>query len=287
MAESAPPEHRIEIGIDRVVEILKAGVRRTAAFMGLGVNAALDPDFNKIELPNSISNLQLGPAIPPELYPEIKREFATWVQAAGFRELCESLEQYLAAIYRVGSYIRATRAGKISSSAVVGVPKNFLHRGVRVKLEMLLADFGIKPQYPAHLSSFWDARTCLTHRRGIVGAEDVEADGVLRVKWLGMDMLFIGNDGREQVIEAGGEDIHTGDGGVAAVRLTERIREFRPGQKLVLSPHDLHEICWSCLRASDQIVASLVRFAEAHGVIIHRGEGPPAPEKAGKGPAPT
>lgn len=276
MAEPAPSEQRIEIGLDRVVEILKAGVRRTAAFMGLGVNAALDPDFNKIELPNSISNLQLGPAVPPELFPGIKREFATWVQAAGFRELCESLEQYLTAIYRVGSYMRASRAGKISSSAVVGVPNKFLHRGVRVKLEMLLADYGIEPQYPAHLSSFWDARNCLTHRRGIVGGADVEADGVLRVKWLGMDMLFIDSDGREHVIAAGGEDIHTGAGGVAAVRLTERVREFRPGEKLVLSPHDLHEICWSCLRASDQIVASLLRFAEAQGMPVHRGDGPPA-----------
>lgn len=266
-----PSAERIEIEIDRIVEILKAGVRRTAAFMGLGVNAALDPDFNKIELPGSVTNLRLLPEIQPEHLSEIKREFATWIQAGGFRELCESLEQYLTAIYRAGSYVRASHGGKIQPGATVGVPKNFLHRGIRMKLEMLRGDFGIAPQYPEHLSSFWDARNCFAHRRGIVGVEDVAADGILRVKWLGIEMLFMGHDGAERLIGVGFEPFNTGAGGDVGIRLAERVREFRLGEKLALSPHDLNEICWSCLRASDQVVHSLLAFADAQGVHVLQG----------------
>lgn len=265
---------RVEIGIDRIVEILKAGVRRTAAFMGLGVNAAIDPEFNKVALPGSITNMHLLPEISEEMFPEIKREFAIWVQAGGFRELCESLEQYLTAIYRAGLYMRASQNGKIPRGTMIHIPKTFLHRGIRVKLDMLLADFGVGPQYPDHLSSFWDARNCLTHRRGIVGEEDVCADGVLRLKWLGLDMLFVSHDGTERLLGLGFEPFETGEGGSLAVRLAERVKEYRVGEQLALSPHDLHEICWSCLRASDQVVASLLQYAEARGVTILRSTNP-------------
>lgn len=279
MAEPAdPPAERIEIGLDRIVEILRAGVRRTAIFMGLGVNAALDPDFNQAALPSSVSNLQLVPDIPAEHMPEVKREFAIWIQAGGFRELCECIEQYLTAIYRVGSYMRASRGGRISSSAVVGVPKDFLRKGISIKLEKLRTDFQIEAGNPKHLGSLWDARNCLTHRRGIVGAEDAGDDGILRVKWLAVDTLFIGDDGIETPMGVGFAPFNTGGGGNVCVRVVERVREFRLGEQLVLSPHDLNEICWFCLRSSDEVVASLLRFAELQGVqVLQTGDPPAAP----------
>lgn len=258
---------RVELGLDSIVEVLRAGVRRAGAFVGFGINASLDPDMREVHLPNGVSNFRLLPEeISDEALAEIKREFAVWIQGAGFREICESLEQYMAGVYRACSLIASVRDGRIASSALVGVPPEFERDGLRGKLSTLRDRFGVVPLEPDHLVSLWGARNCLSHRRGIVGQADVRDAEHLEVKWMALDLFFKEDkDGSEHPLVPG---LNTKGGGVAYVRVAERVRRYGLGDQVVFSPHDLNEIFWSCLRASDQIIASLRQFADARGVPV-------------------
>jgi hypothetical protein len=261
----------VELDLDSVVKVLLIGVRRTAAFMGLGVNAAIDPDFKTVDLPSTESNLRLLPdPIPDSLMANIKEEFKLWIQAGGLRELCESLEQYLTGIYRFAAIAAASRGGRISSSAVVEIPKRFSREGLRTKLAMLREDFDVGLQRPELMASLWDVRNCLNHRRGLVGQQDVSGGGFLEMSWRGIDTLFIDHQGNVTLLEIGHEPFPTGEGGHIAIRVTDRVRRFTVGDRIDFSPHDLAEICWFALAQSDEIVKALMAHMERKGIAIKR-----------------
>lgn len=258
----------VNLNLEGLVDVLKRGVRRAAAFMGLGVNVALDRDYSKVALPNSQTNFKLLPdPLPQAQIDEIKREFKVWIEAAGFRELCESLEEYLTRLYEVAALIHASQDGKIPAGFVLDIPKDFLMKGLARKFEILRDAFDVGPSLPAHLSTLWDVRNCLSHRRGFVGEKDLNESGRLVVRWRGIDTLYVAADGSERLLEVEFEPFNVGEGGGhIAVRLAERVREFSLGERIVLSAHDLSEICWFSLTQSDSLIKSLVDLAERKGV---------------------
>ena len=78
---------RININYDEILDTALKGVRRTVAFLGLGVNAAQDPEFRKYSL-TGIAQIQLLPAdLGTEAIEDIKTHFLTWVVGCGLREL--------------------------------------------------------------------------------------------------------------------------------------------------------------------------------------------------------
>jgi hypothetical protein len=50
----------INLDLDKLLDIALKGVRRAAVFMGLGVNAAIDPDFRSYQL-SALTNIQTDP----------------------------------------------------------------------------------------------------------------------------------------------------------------------------------------------------------------------------------
>lgn len=259
----------VEISLDEIVELLKLGVRRTAAFMGMGVNAALDPEFKKVSLPKSVSNIHLLPeALSEGSIQNIKNEFKVWIEAAGLRELCESIEGYLTAIYRCAFLFRASEGGRISSGTVIELPPEFERKGLRVKLKILQDEFGVAPSHPEHLASLWSARNCLTHRRGVVGDNDLDVSGQLTIKWLGFDAIYIDNKGNEFPIRHDSLPLHTGEGGHVGIRVAERIRSFERGSRVGFSAHDLAELCWFTLSQSDGIIKTLMDYGSSKGIPI-------------------
>lgn len=259
----------VNIELDAIVNVLRTGVRRAAAFMGLGISAAIDPDFRRVSLPNSESNLHLLPEpISDEVISEIKREFKIWVEAGGFREICEALEVYLTEIYRCAMLANVSADGKIPSGTTLEIPTNFSRKGFRVKLAMLKADFGLSPMYPESLSSLWDARNCLTHRRGYVGVEDVDESDALTVKWIGLDTFFVDPSGTEILLEVNFAPFSAEHGGKVITRVAERVRKFPRRHRIDLSAHDIAEICWFTLTQSDVIVQSLIQFFKGKGIPI-------------------
>jgi hypothetical protein len=71
--------HTINVDFNLMRDIAYRGIRRTAAFMGLGVNAARDDQFKKYQLSN-ISMVQvLSDKLDDKDIAHIKEEFEKWV----------------------------------------------------------------------------------------------------------------------------------------------------------------------------------------------------------------
>jgi hypothetical protein len=260
----------IHVNLDNIVEILTKGVRRSAVFMSIGQHAAEALSSDWFLPPAASTNFHLFPKdVPQNLFGEIQAEWRLWVEAGGFRELCEVLESYLAALYRAALIFSQSSEGKISSSATLAIPKDFSRKGLQRKLELLESDFDIKITFSKELSSLWDARNCLTHRRGIVGHEDLKFDNKLIVSWCGLETVFVDNEtGREVLIAHDLPMPDTTAGGVVTAKIVHKERRFGLGERLTLTTHEISEICWFCLMQSDALIKSLLQFANEKGVVV-------------------
>lgn len=85
----------INIDLDQIKKIAKKGVRRSALFMGLGLNAAYDENFQKYEL-TDITQIQIiRPNADSQTLKHYKEEFSLWIISCGLRELIETFAVFL------------------------------------------------------------------------------------------------------------------------------------------------------------------------------------------------
>ena len=66
------------------------GVRRASVFLGLGVNAARNPQFKDYQLQNLALFRIMPDALPDETIAHFKENFEEWVISCALRELTES-----------------------------------------------------------------------------------------------------------------------------------------------------------------------------------------------------
>jgi hypothetical protein len=109
MAESI----HVNIDFSNIRETARKGVRRTAVFLGLGINAAIDSALRKYEL-SDISPIHLVPSnVPEETIAHFKTEFGRWIVANGLRELIETFALFLDRTHNACLFM-ASHKGKIS-----------------------------------------------------------------------------------------------------------------------------------------------------------------------------
>jgi hypothetical protein len=251
---------RIEINLDKILDVAIRGVRRAAIFMGLGVNAASDTEFTDYQLTH-LTKIKIVPDVAPEVVTHFKDEFKIWIEANGFRELVEAFSKYLDALHQVCLAI---------SKGTVGQQKAFEQQGFPNKLNLLDAGFSVGPKHAEYLKSLNKARNCLTHRRGIVGQEDFTGGNSLTVLWLGVDLFvetLVGEKHMLNVIPEGG--LLLPEGGSVMMQMMERERTFDFGSQVKFSTLDLAEICWFFDREARSALASAVEFAKKSGVIVN------------------
>jgi hypothetical protein len=87
------------LDIDQIKEIVLKGVRRVAAFLGLGLNAARDPDFKKYHLTDFAMFCVIPDNLSDNEISHIKEGFEKWVIVNGLRELVESFAIFLDRIH--------------------------------------------------------------------------------------------------------------------------------------------------------------------------------------------
>lgn len=260
----------IQLSIDEAVNTLKVGVRRVGAFLGVGTHAAANATADTVVLADTETNIRLFPSpVPEAVVEEVKTEFRLWIEACAFRELCEVLEVYLTQLYSFASFMRASTDGRIPSGFQLVIPNAFDRRGLTAKLKTLEDDFAISSRYSNFLGTLWDARNCLVHRRGYVGAQDLNDGDRLTIRWIGLTTKFIENGTEiEYVLRHDVELPDTRAGGQIVAVVDERSRSFPVGERIQLTAHDLAEICWFCLTQSDELIQGLLRYSETRGVPV-------------------
>lgn len=268
------PRLTLRINLERIYAITTKAVTRTAVFIGLGLNAARDPEFKKYEL-QGITHFQMLPEnLPDETVEHFKEEFYRWVVANGLRDLSEAFSLYLDQIFEACAI--ASAKGSVSNlkgiSAEVG---KFSLQGLPNKLNVLKQKFGVIAANQPNLKSLNKARSILAHRQGVVALGDCGKDGFFRVTWVGLDATLetpIGEVHDALRVPEGG--IFLPEGGQITVHTVERMRAFRAGEVIALNATDLAEICWNMQGAAAEIRDSSIAFFRKVGIALNEMAGP-------------
>jgi hypothetical protein len=258
---------KITIDFDQIKEIADRGVRRTAAFMGLGINAARDEEFKKYQLSN-ISMIQVLPTtLDDKGIAHIKEEFEKWVISNGLRELVESFGLFLDKIH-TACLLMATHKKQINSNDAEKYGPAFERKGVEDKLSTLRSRFDITSDKEKYFSSINQARNCITHRKGRVGPEDLRGEKTFRLIWWGFDLYAETPSGEKHSLmpPISEKGVFLKEGGSVKLQIHDRIIEYKLGEIVNLSPNDLGEICFLVHLATTDIVISAHAYAKKIGI---------------------
>jgi len=258
----------VTINYDLVLDTALKGVRRAAVFMGLGLNAALDPNYRSYELID-IAALQLVPANADEsTITHYKENFALWITANGLRELIEAFSIFLDQVYDTSQLI-AVHKGQRSSDDATKSYKRFTEKGVRDKLQILGTDSGIVASHADYIGTIYLARNCLTHRLGRVDTRDCNEGSELVVKWIGLDFLITTKSGETAVMELPlKEPLLLEEEATISVRSTVHEQKYGAGTVIHLPPKHLAEICMFIAEEAKSVIRSALEYARRLGVEI-------------------
>lgn len=258
----------INLDFDSILEIALKGVRRSSVFMGLGVNAAMDPNNNSYQLTDTSQIQLVSDDVPQETVEHFKTEFKIWIEACALREAIEAFALFLDETHRACSIIFAVK-DRTPMDQFAEKQGKFAKQGVPNKLNNLEQRYKVTSAHKDNLVQIYRARNCLAHRNGRVGPEDIKDKEQFTVAWQGLDLFVEEPDGTKsdlyQIPEGG---LLLENGGVVKAQLVERSRSFSSGEILSLSSRDLAEICWFLTNEARAITKTALEYAEENGVEL-------------------
>lgn len=255
------------IDFEKVLELVRLGIRRTSLFMGFAVNMANNPNVRDYDLSHQTKH-RVIPAISDEnVLVEYKHEFRTWVIANALRELHESFVEYLEKVNQACLTFEYV-ADEKTPEECDRLQKKFHNAGFPDKFDILRRQFTVTTQHKDGWLSVNAARNCLTHRRGVIGPEDFNEVDHLQLRWRALDIYFIPAGGAPVLnhdIPPGGLSMQ---GGVLESNYVDRSCTFEKGQLVELSPLQLAEICAFADEAAVELANSAVEFARKKGILV-------------------
>ena len=265
--------NQININLPFIQNIAILGVRRTAVFMGLGINAASNPDFKQYELAKITGLEFIEPISNEKTLTEFKTEFGRWSIGNGLRELIETFCVFLDEIHLVCLWIAITNK-LISKEQFQKKNAKFRHYGLKDKISCLNDDFGVTIISSEYLLSINQARHCLTHRRGIVSGDDCLNEKELIVRWKGID-LYAETPSGERILlfpmPEGG--VILPEGGKIVATFPDRTMTFLLGALVNFSPRDLAEICQFTLTQTNEVIRAIEEYARNQGIPVTKPQG--------------
>jgi len=252
----------ISLSLDQIIEPVAVGVRRAYVFLGLGLNAANDPNHVDYHLPGKFRLSFVPENQSAEQVNGFKEEFGRWIVANSLREVIESLAITLDRGHEL-CFTVASRAG-----AGPTPPAVFAKKGVVGKLVTWSKEFGIEVPLKDHFASLTTARNCLSHRRGILGKEDCDATGRFVLRYMRPEILIKAPSGEEVIIAPDFQEPISREGGEVQMRIVEGMREFRTGSFLSLSPLDVRDIVFTVWNAGLALKGGIMEFCKKNGVPI-------------------
>jgi hypothetical protein len=265
------------IDIAPYLGIAQTAILRTSVFLGLGVNAARNPDFNNYSL-NRDSAIHIAPDnVDASTLASYKQEFERWVVASGFRELIETFAVFVDSIHDLCSAM-AVYTGRQSPDKSAAVARRFRSKGIKEKLDILRKDYGFTVDTSECLCTINQARNCMAHRRGIVGPKDCFSRDAIEVRWYRIEFYCDEPDGKVRVLETPvREPVLLPEGASLKLRYVQVSREFALGTIIQFEPRELQEICSFASLLVGGFRDALIQYAVRIGVPVDQ---PPQPVSA-------
>jgi hypothetical protein len=192
-----------------------------------------------------------------------KGNFRNWIIGNGLRELAERFGEFLDKIFGVILFLEV-RTNGVTSDDADRIRSAFVNdTAISGKLNRLSDRWGEPVPNQRHYSRLTQARNCLVHGLGIVRPRDQNDGDDLLISWRGGDVYLHGEDGVE--FRFSEETVGRIAVGNAVFRASDRERRFAVGTEVVLTPHDLQEICAMVQRDTEDILRSLLRHGQLRG----------------------
>jgi hypothetical protein len=171
---------KLMIDCDALRQIAKLGVRRAAAFLGVGL------PVTENYIPGSLSLAQhsmwrfFPDPIPEHQGKEGVREFRSWLVGNALRELDAHFSRFLDETWTMLAWSKP-HGMRVSSAHTV---KSISHEtNAAKKLKTVMHELGEAETDTSMLWSMSNARNCLTHNLGIVEPRYAKSDGALLIRW--------------------------------------------------------------------------------------------------------
>ena len=262
----------VTINYNAILETAVRGARRAYVFMGLGLNAASNPELKEYTL-EGFGSIQIVPSnVDEHKIARFKENFAAWVINNGLRELIESFAVFLDQIYDASLRVAVSKKGFEPEEAKKRYSA-FTMMGIDKKLKRLNEGFEITTNNSEHLNSIYLARNSLSHCLGLVGDFQCNYGSTLILKWIGLDYVAATEGGRAELITGPFDSLKDMTIGI---RWTERSLTFCLGSPVCLTPNALNEICFFIWREANSITASARNFAISNGIPLSESNPPPS-----------
>jgi hypothetical protein len=208
---------------------------------------------------------------------ESRSDFLSWLLGVGLSEAIESVVDFVEDLIAFAKLIDATSNDQLHvprectaaelPSIIRGQVLKGVSRSLPDRLQLLGDKFGIRSGIHGHLLTINQMRNCLTHRRGVVGLEDVKNDSErrsLRVTYLAFEVVCEGPNGR---VEPLGPDRIIQAGWGVGVRRIDKEKSFPLGTRVNLSAQDFHDVIATLSTAADPLKAAMCEYADSHGLL--------------------
>lgn len=261
-----PDRRTITFNLDHVFEILRNGVRRADVFMGVGLNAAEhDPPISHLLAVDGAHSIRL---VKEELTDEEKAhvaaEFGKWVRTNGLRELIETFSIFLHRLY-VPLFVIGR--GRGLDNIKLCSPARFEQAGITEQVEEFAKVVPVDDGNRRILRSLNQTRNCFAHRRGIVGARDLDTETkTFSIYWNALRLQIAEPDGNIVPEESIYGRVFE-NGGIVQARMTEQSKTFHLQQELMLEKRELKEICLSVLIIGQRFLQGGVSVAQEAGIL--------------------
>lgn len=264
----------ININADAARHHLTETLRLTLQHIVLGLQAIESCPDGKIELDDVFFSWEFNePAVSTS---QSREQFKVWLLGVGLRDGIESLSVFIDEIRFFAGLIKRTlgeglRVARAGSAATVLTDfreqeiGKYARLGLPNKIDNLFAEFGIKVPLADAILSLQKARNCLTHRRGIVGAEDAGSeDGVLCVRFVAHQIVRTDSSGNVHVAE---RDTLIPAGESVGVRSIEREKIFPINQRVTFTTQEFQYLIYTLWAAGSLLIDELIKYAEANSLL--------------------
>lgn len=257
----------IHLDFDRLIEVLRKGVRRADVFLGVGLNAAThQPPISHVLPSEGGLQIQLTKEELNAAEKEhVSHEFGKWIVANGLRELLDTFSNFMSRLYIFLYLLR--RDGVQNGADQLCSPRRFERMGIGEKLKTLSAFIDVSPEAQQIIESLNGARNCFVHRFGMIGPSDIEdasKEFVLRWNVIQIEVqepsgnVVEGDEIFSKVFEKGGDVLG---------RIVGRSKTYKLGEELVLDKGEVREICLYVYILGHGLFRGAVGLAREAGVL--------------------
>lgn len=223
---------------NKMLEVVKLGTRRAAAFVAVAKRAWAAEPIRSLEIDAPFTYKIFPDEVSAELSDQVKSNFRSWTTGNALLEIERHVSLFLDSVYR--NLVILSYHNKILVNSIDERFRRFEQKNVERKILIVLEEFGHEFRILPHVSGWVNARNCLAHRAGLVGPRDCsDGEEFLQISWRRMEVLL----NHEPIPHGQVRGTYVQAGASLGMRLGTTEKRIAVGKMIELSEAEILEIC--------------------------------------------